>query len=213
MRLARWMGALSVSALLLGACGAQEITAQEIMKRFEAARANTKTAHATFEVQLSGMQAGRSSGGGHFVIENWMSKSDKLDPTGQPMVLTHMKVLESDTAEMVGGEIINDGTTAWVYSPSQNQVIRGDLSELNSGAVGAQDPTAQLNRIQQMIQQVLDGSNVEILATNEPVAGRDAWKLEADAQARDQPAAPADQRGRGHDVGRSAARHPAEGCD
>ncbi|MBA3946273.1 MAG: DUF4367 domain-containing protein, partial [Herpetosiphonaceae bacterium] len=43
--------------------------------------------------------------------------------------------------------------------------------------VGAQDPTAQLQRIQGMLQQILNGSNVTILSQNEPVAGRNAWKL------------------------------------
>lgn len=172
MKLFRWFGVLSIVAMLLAACGQAQLTADEIMKRVQEARANTKDAHATMEVVMSGTQMT-----GRFLVETWLAKSDQLDPSGQPIAKTRMKILEAERAEMVGSEIINDGTTLWVYDPKENRVIRGDLAELSSGAIGAADPTAQLTRIQDMLQQILDNSNVEILAENEPVAERKAWKL------------------------------------
>ena len=172
MRLLRWTTLLTLMAALLAACGAEQITADQIMKRVQTVRQNTKDAHATLEVTIKG-----SGQDGRFVIEQWMAKSGETDPAGQPIVKSRIKVLEASEAEMVNSEIINDGTTMWVYSPSQKQAIKATMGELMNGGIGAQDPTAQLVRIQSLLQQVLDGSNVEILSLNEPVAGRAAWKV------------------------------------
>ncbi|MBA3948244.1 MAG: hypothetical protein H0X37_27305, partial [Herpetosiphonaceae bacterium] len=128
MRIARWLSVVSLLALVLSACSTTNITADEIMKRVQTARANTKDAHATLDVTMTG-----SRQDGTFTLETWMAKSSKTDPVGQPISMTHTKVLQSSRAEMQGSEIVNDGTTLWIYSPKQNQVIRGDLAELTSG--------------------------------------------------------------------------------
>lgn len=173
MRTIRWTIILILTTLTLAACARGEtITADQIMEGMRQARENIKDTHAVAEIVTSGTQED-----GRFAAEVWMSKSDTVDAAGKPIAQVRAKVLEASRDEMLGTEMVNDGTTVWIYNPARNTVITGKMAELKQGDVGAQDPTAQMLRMQEQLQQVLDGSDVKILAENEPVAGLDAWKV------------------------------------
>ena len=174
MRILRFVLVGILVSLALAACGTGEtITAEQIMDGIERTREQTRDAHAVVEVSTTGT----TDRDGQFVVETWMRKSDRTDAAGKPIPQSHVKVLEASKDEVAGAELVNDGETIWIYNPKENTVITGKLSDLKEGHVGAQDPTAKMLRMEEMIQQVLDGSDVEILADNEPVAGMDAWKV------------------------------------
>ncbi len=173
MRTLRWMLILVLATLMLAACGRGDtVTAEQIMEGMRQAREETEDAHAVAEVVTNGTQED-----GRFAVELWMSKSGEVDAAGKPIARSRAKVLEASRAELLGTEIVNDGTTVWIYNPDRNTAVTGTITDLKQGAVGAQDPTAQMLRMQEQLQQILDGSEVEILAENEPVAGLDAWKV------------------------------------
>ncbi len=173
MRTLRWMLILVLATLMMAACGRDDkVTAEQIMDGMRQAREKTQDVHAVAEVVTSGTQED-----GKFVTELWMRKSGETDAAGKPIAQSRAKVLETSRAELLGTEMVNDGATVWIYNPDRNTVITGKIADLKQGAVGAQDPTAQMLRMQEQLQQVLDGSDVEILAENEPVAGLDAWKV------------------------------------
>ncbi|GAC1645398.1 MAG: hypothetical protein NVS4B8_16820 [Herpetosiphon sp.] len=172
MHVMRWFAVVPLVALTLSACSQKTARADDIMKRVQATRAATKDAHAKLDVSMTG---GRQNG--HYVLETWMAHTGKTDPTGQPISASRFKVLESSNTDMQGSEIINDGTTMWVFDPKRNQAIRGNLADMQSGGVSPQDPTAQLQRMQGMLQRILDGSNVQIINSAEKISGHDTWKL------------------------------------
>ena len=173
MRTLRWMLILVLATLMLAACGRGDtVTAEQIMEGMRQAREKTQDAHAVAEVVTSGTQED-----GRFAVELWMSKSGEVDAAGKPISRSRAKMLEASRAELLGTEIVNDGTTVWIYNPDRNTAVTGTITDLKQGAVGAQDPTAQMLRMQEQLQQILDGSEVEILAENEPVAGLNAWKV------------------------------------
>ena len=173
MRTFRWLLVGLLASLLLASCAGQEtVTAEQIMDGLKQARETTRDAHAVIEVVTSGTQQD-----GRFIAETWLRKSEQTDAAGTPIGQSGIKVLESSKQEFAGAEMVNDGTTVWISNPASNSVITGKLQDLKQGEVGAQDPTAQMLRMQEQLQQLLDGSNVEILAENEPVAGLDAWKV------------------------------------
>lgn len=172
-------------ALLLAACASGEkVTAQQIMDGLKQTRENTHDAHAKVVVSTTGT----GDKDGNFTIELWLNKATATNAAGKALTQSHIKVLEASQPDLVGSELVNDGSTVWLYNPKQNKVITGKLSELQQGSVGAQDPTAQMMRMQSQLQQILDDSNVNIVANNDPVAGLDAWqvKLTPTTEAKDQ---------------------------
>ena len=172
MRLLRLGSLVALLGLLLAACAPGQITADEIMQRMEAARNNLNTAHAIADISLDTPE--RS---GSFSVEAWTQKTDKTDAAGKPIAKLRGKVLQASEADLVGTEFVNDGETFWLYSPKENKVVTGKLSEIKGGDVGAQDPTAQMMQMQAMLQQIIDGSDVAIENQNEQIAGRDTWKI------------------------------------
>lgn len=173
MRLSRWLAVgLLTTFALVGCANGENLTAQQIMDRMKQTRENTRDAHVIGDVAMTGGQQD-----GSFTVEAWMKKSDKQDALGKPITQAHVVVLKASKPELQDTELVNDGTTVWIYSPSQKKVITGKLQDLQKGKVGAQDPTAQMMRMQEQLQQLLDGSDVVLAAENEPVAGMDAWKI------------------------------------
>lgn len=174
MRMLRFFAVALFTSLMFAACSqGEQITAEKIIDGMKQTRETTRDAHVVAEINTTGGQES-----GNFVIELWTRKSDKRDAAGVELVQTHAKVLEASKDEMVGSEFINDGETIWLYNPKENKVITGKLQDLKQGDVGTQDPTAQMMRMQEQLQQLLDGSDVEILSDNEVVAGRPAWKVQ-----------------------------------
>ena len=172
MRTFRWLLVLALLSLL-GACAQGDtVTAEQIMEGMRKTRETTRDAHAVTEVVISGTEQD-----GRVVAEMWLHKTDQTDAAGMPITQARAKVLKSSMEEAVGSEVVNDGTTVSIWNPARNTVINGKLADFKGGNVGAQDPTAQMLQMQEQLQQLLDGSDVEIIAENEPVAGLDAWKV------------------------------------
>lgn len=159
-------------SLLLVACAGNAPTAQETMDRMQAARENLRTAYTVVEVTLDAPE--RS---GAFKVEAWAAKTGATDAASRPIGQLRAKVLNADDAALVGTEFVNDGRTFWLYNPHANTVITGSVSDLKRGDIGAQDPTAQLMRMQEMLQRVIDGSEVVIEEHDARVAGREAWQV------------------------------------
>lgn len=173
MRTLRWLSLGTLLLLTLAGCsGAETVTAEQIMDGLRQARETTRDAHAVAEVVTTGTRED-----GRFLVETWLRKTDETDALGKPIAQTRAKVLEASKSELVGTEIINDGGTITLWNPTGNKVIQGSLQDLKQGEIGAQDPTAQMLRMEEQLQQLLDGSDVTILAENEPVAGLAAWKV------------------------------------
>ncbi len=174
MRLLRLLVVALFTSVLFAACSqGEQITAETIMDGMKQTRENTRDAHVVAELATVG---GEQSG--NFVIELWTRKSDKRDAAGKEIAQTHAKVLEASRAEMIGSEFVSDGETIWLYNPKENKVITGKMQDLKQGDMGTQDPTAQMMRMQEQLQNMLDGSDLEILSENETVAGLPAWKVQ-----------------------------------
>ncbi len=172
MKLLRLSTIFVVMSLLLVACAGNAPTAQEIMDRMKAARENLQTAHTVAEITLDAPE--RS---GTFKVEAWAAKTGTTDAAGRPIGQARARVLEASDAELVGTEVVNDGQTFWLYNPDANTVITGAISDLKRGDIGAQDPTAQLMRMQEMLQRVIDGSDVVVEEHHATVAGRETWQV------------------------------------
>ena len=174
MRMLRFIAVVLFTSLLFAACSqGEQVTAEKIIEGMKQTRETTRDAHVVAELNTTG-----GEGSGSFVVEIWTRKSDKRDAAGKELVQTRAKVLEAKKDDLVGSEFVSDGETIWLYNPKENKVITGKLQDLKQGDVGTQDPTAQMMRMQEQLQKLLDGSDVEILSDNETVAGLPAWKVQ-----------------------------------
>ncbi len=172
MRVFRWLTIAMLGVLTLAGCSTGEtVTAQQIMDGLKQTRENTRDVHAVVAVKTSGEQAGE------FVVEAWMAKSDRTDALGKPIGKSHVKVLEASRDELTGSELVNDGETVWIYNPAGKKVITGKIADLKQGNVGAQDPTVQMMRMEEQLQQMLDGSDVEVVGGDETVAEQAVWQV------------------------------------
>lgn len=146
---------LAVLALLLAGCG-QRITAEEIVSRMQETVANTEDAHAVVSGSVNAQGIEMSA-----TAEIWEKSPNKL----------HAELLETSQAEYDGAVLVTDGQQAWYYNPSENTVLVGPVDEIETPL-----PQQMITELQDMIQVVLDASDVE-LAGEETVAGRQAYKL------------------------------------
>jgi outer membrane lipoprotein-sorting protein len=172
MRILRIGSLVTMLGLLLAACAPREVTADEIMRRMETARNNLQTAHTIANLSLTSPD--RS---GTFSVEGWTKKTGQTDAAGKPITKSRAKVLSASEQNVVNTEFVSDGDTFWLYVPSANKVITGKRSEMKRGEIGTADPAAQMLRMQEMLQQLIDGSNVTIENRSEQVAGRNTWKI------------------------------------
>ena len=163
-----WLGLSLLAALLLAACGANELTAEQIVQRMEATRAATNDAHATVALDFTTNQQN-----GSFVVEGWMKKTSATDEAGQSISKLRAEVKSASQPDMQGAILVSDGDKFWLYSPSKNQVVTGSRADLPRG-IGAGGPTAQV--LQDMIQRGMSALNVEVQG-EEQVAGVNTWKL------------------------------------
>jgi len=148
-------GLLLVLSLVLAGCS-KKITAEEIVARMKETIESTKDAHAvvTVNVNIQGLELSATA-------EVWEKSPDKL----------RAEVLQASQAELVGMTLVSDGQQGWVYDPAHKQVTVGPAAEIETPL-----PQEMLSSLQDVIQQVLDVSNVE-LAGEEAVAERQAYKL------------------------------------
>jgi outer membrane lipoprotein-sorting protein len=155
----RWLIGLSVLAaisLLLGGCQ-RKPTAQEIVAKLEEVEASTEDAHAILEFSAKGEGMDED-----MVVEVWEKRPNKF----------RAEVLETNDSELVGAISVTDGQQFWMYQPSQNEVVVGE--------VGANEPSSfqgAIRDMEDMIRQVLDATDVK-LAGEEDVAGVATYKLE-----------------------------------
>jgi outer membrane lipoprotein-sorting protein len=166
----RSLALLLVAALVLAACGAQQLTAEEIVQRMEATRAATNDAHATVALDFTSDQ--RS---GTMEVEVWLEKTGQVDEAGQAISKTRAEVKQAAEADLVGTLLVNDGTTFWLYSPKDNRVLTGARSDLPRGAgAAAGGPTTQV--LLDIVSRGMEAFDVELLG-QEQVAGVNAHKL------------------------------------
>jgi outer membrane lipoprotein-sorting protein len=158
-----------LSALLLAACGAQPITAEEIVTRMEATRDSTSDLHATVAVNFT-----TSEESGSMVIEGWFKKTGRTDEEGHPIMAVRGEVLEASEAVLVGSLVVSDGETFWAYNPAEQTAITGTASEMKESA--PTEPTGATQTIQEVVQQGLDAVDLEVLG-EEQVAGKNTWKV------------------------------------
>lgn len=141
-------------AWAMGGCAAK-VTAEEVIAKVKEVVANTNDGHAVIEltadVQGESVQA---------VVEVWGRQDNKA----------RAEVLESNRDELAGVIAVTDGQTAWLYHPAEDQVIVTDVSDMPA------DQQAIIQGMEDLIQEVLDASDVEMLAEEE-VAGAETYKL------------------------------------
>jgi outer membrane lipoprotein-sorting protein len=144
-----------VLSLPLAGCG-QKITADEIVAKMQETVASTQDAHAvmTASVNAQGIELTAKA-------EMWEKMPNKARAV----------VLESSDPRYVGTTMVSDGQQAWLYEPARNLVTTGSMGEVEMPV-----PQEMLTSLQDVIQQMLDASNVELVG-EEAVAGRDAYKL------------------------------------
>jgi outer membrane lipoprotein-sorting protein len=157
MKKGTWLavGLLAALALLLAGCG-QRITAEEIVAHVQETVANTQDAHAVVSASVNAQGIEMSA-----TAEVWEKSPSKL----------RAEVLDSSQAEYDGTVLVTDGRQAWYYNPAQNTVMAGPVDEVETPL-----PQQMIGEMQDLIQAVLDASNVE-LAGEETVAGHEAYKL------------------------------------
>jgi len=159
---------LMLGLLSLGACAGQLPTADEIVTKMEAARANTNDVHATVAVNFTSPDQK-----GSVVVEGWMQKlPDAAD--GHPKARVRAQVLESSQADLVGTLLVSDGEQFWLYNPAKNTVVTGTAADMKNQAPTS--PAGATQVLQDVVQQGLDAVNLEVLG-EEQVAGNNTWKV------------------------------------
>ncbi|MBN1659327.1 MAG: DUF4367 domain-containing protein [Anaerolineae bacterium] len=140
---------------LVAGCG-QRITAEEIVERMRETLDSTRDAHAVVvaDAQVQGMALA-------VTLEVWEQAPNRL----------RVEVLDASLPEFDGMVMVTDGEQAWLYEPASNKVSVGE-----AGVMDMPLPYEVLGQLQEVVQGILDTSNVE-LAGEETVAGREAYRL------------------------------------
>jgi outer membrane lipoprotein-sorting protein len=159
MKTKRWiaLSLLLVLALILAGCG-REMSAEEIVAKMQETVDSTQDAHAIVvaEVNAQGIELSAKA-------ELWEQMPNKA----------RAEVLEASEAGLVGTILVSDGANGWFYEPARNLVTKGAVEELDTPL-----PQELLGGLQEVIQEVLNATDVELVG-EETIAGRDAYKLEA----------------------------------
>jgi outer membrane lipoprotein-sorting protein len=142
----RWLIGLSLLvalALLMSGCD-NKPTAEEIVTKMQEVEASIEDAHAIveFSIQTPEMEA-------DVVVEMWEKRPDKL----------RAEVIETDDETFAGIVSVTDGQQGWIYHPGENEVVMGDLAELEME--GMTNPRQAIQLMEEGIQWVLDNSDVE----------------------------------------------------
>ena len=167
-RILTFLTLILAGTLVLAACGQQPITAEEIVARMEAARAEMQDVHATVTMSfVTNERNGR-------IVETWMKQGETAESDEPHFNKLRALVLEADEPEMVGSEFVSDGETFWLYSPAEQKAITGNAAEMKENAPN--DPAGMTRTLQEIIQEGLDAVDIEVLG-EEQIAGRNTWKL------------------------------------
>lgn len=159
----RWIGSL-LALLLLAGCTGQP-SAEEIVRRAQAAIENNQQGHSIVEAEINA-QGERF----HLVGEGWMD--------GEARRAT---VLEASVPELVGTLMVTDGTTGWLYHPEADKVLTGNRAQIEAylaDSAQGEMPSQSLdiNSLSEMVDELLRISD-ETLVGSESIAGLDAWHL------------------------------------
>ena len=146
---------LLVLGLALAGCGPQ-ITAEEIVDKMRETLENTDDAHAIVAVDVSAQGINMS-----VKAEVWEMSPNKF----------RAEVLESSQPDTQGMIMVSDGQQGWFYDPAHNQVMVGDVGDLETPL-----PQEMLAELQDVIQQILDVTDAKLVG-EETVVGREAYKL------------------------------------
>ncbi|KPL85756.1 outer membrane lipoprotein-sorting protein [Herpetosiphon geysericola] len=177
-----WSLMLALTMVLAG-CGQEAITAENIVTKIREGQANTNDVHAVMRVDYSSDQAT-----GFIKAEVWSSKTGNKDADGNEIKAFRAKILDANDANMVGVEVVSDGTQGWLYEPAENKVYVGTAAELSQsqmgqpdqeqgqGGRGRMDQTAMLGQLQSVVEKGLDALTITILG-EEKVAGFDTYKV------------------------------------
>jgi outer membrane lipoprotein-sorting protein len=149
------VGLLLVFALLLSACGGS-ITAEEVVSKMEETIENTKDAHAVLQAKVDAQGITLA-----VTAEVWEKAPN----------LVRAEILDASEPRFAGMVMVSDGEKAWLYEPARNTVTMGSAGEMDMPL-----PQEMISSLQDVIQEVLDVSDVE-LSGQETVAGREAYKL------------------------------------
>ena len=159
MKTKRWIAfsLLLIVAVALAGCG-REMTAEEIVAKMQETVDSTQDAHAIVvaEVNAQGIELSVPA-------ELWEQTPNRV----------RAEVLEASEASLVGTTLVNDGANGWFYEPARNLVTVGAVEKLDTPL-----PQEVLVGLQEVIQDVLNATDVELVG-EETVAGREAYKLEA----------------------------------
>ena len=155
----RWffgLGLLVAISLLVVGCQNQP-TAEEIVAKLKEVEASTEDAHAVLVIDIQGQGMDEN-----LTVEVWEKKPNKF----------RAEVLESSDPDYAGAVTVADGQQVWMYQPSKNEVVVGEV-----GPDGSSSPRDMIREVDEVIQRALDTSEVN-LAGEEDVAGRKTYKLE-----------------------------------
>jgi outer membrane lipoprotein-sorting protein len=149
------LGVLLVLALTLAGCGTK-ITAEEIVAKMRETMENTRDAHAlvTGSINAQGIELTAKA-------EIWEKFPNQV----------RVEVLEASQSRFVGTLLVSDGQQGWVYEPQRNVVAVGPVGDLELPL-----PQEMLTSLQDVIQEMLDVSDVELVG-EETVSTRKAYKL------------------------------------
>lgn len=168
-RILTFLTLILAGTLVLAACGQEQITAEEIVARMEAARDEMQDVHATVTMNFV-----TNERNGRIVVETWMKKGESADSEEPHFNKVRAVVLEADEPEMVGSEFISNGEVFWLYNPTEAKAITGNADEMKENAPN--DPAGMTQTLQELIQEGLDAVDIEVLG-EEQIAGQNTWKL------------------------------------
>ena len=151
---------LLVLSLALAGCG-QKITAEEIVAKMQETVENTRDAHAvvTGSVDVQGIEMSAT-------VEMWEKSPNRV----------RVEVLETSQADLAGTVLVSDGQQAWIYEPARNRVTVGTMADIETPL-----PQQMLTELQDVIQQMLDVSDVELVG-EETVTGRGSLQADPEPQ-------------------------------
>jgi outer membrane lipoprotein-sorting protein len=131
-------------------------TVEEIVANVREVEASTEDAHAVLEVSLQAQGMDEEA-----VVEVWEKRPNKL----------RAEVLEASDPKFVGIVSVTDGQQGWMYNPTENEVVLGEVDQDEPSS-----PREMLQFADKIIQRVLDTSEVELVGEEE-VAGLATYKL------------------------------------
>jgi len=146
-----------VGMLALAGCdNGHRITAEEIINKMKATKANTTSAHAVVDAEIDAQGFK-----GQVTVEAWQKNPANV----------RLEVKSSTFDEAKGLVIVKNDKDIWVSVPSRNEVYKGGLQQL-----GIPMSDQVLEAMTGDLQQILDYTDAQLVGEG-TVAGKDTYKL------------------------------------